>query len=128
VRAGVAGLRVLVRRSPPACAKPMRLQLFMGWVAGSPRGTFFQGRELVRELVHSFKTGDGLNTITRRAEMDTALPVFGLRPILWRFFRTMKQPKEESLTASPRPRQSVISFRTSLTSTADSVRDRPTFL
>jgi hypothetical protein len=70
---------------------------------------------------------DGLNTITRRGEMGTSLPVLGLRPIRWPFLRTTKEPKDESFTVSPRSKQSVISLRTNSTSVDDSVRDRPTF-
>ena len=78
--------------------------------------------------MRSFKIGDGLKTITRCAGMIASLPVFGLRPILWRLLRTTKDPKKESLTASPRSRQSVISLRTSSTSLADSVPRQPDLL
>src|ERR1043166_3978359 len=73
------------------------------------------------------RIADGLNTITRRGEIGTSVPVFGLRPILWPFLRTTNEPNDESFTVSPRSRQSVISFSTSSTRLADSVRDRPTF-
>src|SRR5882672_9846460 len=78
-------------------------------------------------LMRCLRIADGLNTITRRGEIGTSLPVLGLRPILWPFLRTTKEPKEDSFTVSPRSRQSVISFSTSSTSVADSVRDNPTF-
>ena len=70
---------------------------------------------------------DGLNTITRRGEIGTSVPVFGLRPIRWPFLRTMNEPNDDSFTVSPFSRQSVISFSTSSTKADDSVRDRPTF-
>src|SRR5262245_1970406 len=78
-------------------------------------------------LMRCLRIADGLNTITRRGEIGTSLPVLGLRPILWPFLRTTNEPKDESFTVSPRSRQSVISFKTSSTSVADSVRDNPTF-
>src|SRR5713101_3669797 len=78
-------------------------------------------------LMRGLRIAEGLNTITRRGEIGTSLPVLGLRPILWPFLRTTKEPKEDNFTVSPRSRQSVISFRTSSTSVADSVRDNPTF-
>ena len=73
------------------------------------------------------RIADGLNTITRRGEIGTSLPVFGLRPTRWPFLRTTNEPNDDSFTVSPRSRQSVISFSTSSTSVADSVRDNPTF-
>src|SRR5262249_21994010 len=78
-------------------------------------------------LMRCLRIADGLNTITRRGEIGTSVPVFGLRPMRWPFLRTTKEPNEESFTVSPRSRQSVISFNTSSTSADDSVRDRPTF-
>src|SRR5258706_12170087 len=78
-------------------------------------------------LMRCLRIADGLNTITRRGEIGTSLPVLGLRPILWPFLRTTNEPNDESFTVSPRSRQSVISFKTSSTSVADSVRDSPTF-
>src|SRR3954464_12035786 len=70
---------------------------------------------------------DGLKTITRRGEIGTSLPVFGLRPMRCPFLRTTNEPNDESFTVSPRSRQSVISFNTISTRVADSVRDSPTF-
>src|SRR5262249_49166511 len=77
-------------------------------------------------LMRCLRIAEGLNTITRRGDIGTSVPVFGLRPIRWPFLRTTKEPNEESFTVSPRSRQSVISLRTSSTSAADSVRDNPT--
>ena len=74
-----------------------------------------------------FKMADGLNTITRRGEIGTSVPVFGLRPIRWPFLRTMNEPNEDSFTVSPFSRQSVISFNTNSTNADYSVRDSPTF-
>src|SRR3954468_23094455 len=79
------------------------------------------------ELMRCLRIAEGLNTITRRGEIGTSLPVLGLRPTRWPFLRTTKEPNEESFTVSPRSRQSVISFKTSSTSAEDSVRERPTF-
>jgi hypothetical protein len=45
-----------------------------------------------------FKIGDDLSTITRRGEMGTSVPVFGLRPTRCFFLRTRNDPKDESLT------------------------------
>src|SRR5215207_6124400 len=72
------------------------------------------------------RIADGLNTITLRGEIGTSFPVLGLRPIRCPFLRTTNEPKDDSFTVSPRSRQSVISFSTSSTSAADSVRDNPT--
>src|SRR5262249_22141294 len=73
------------------------------------------------------RMADGLNTMTRRGEIGTSFPVFGLRPTRSPFLRTTNDPNEESFTVSPRSRHSVISFNTSSTSDADSVRDSPSF-
>src|SRR5262249_16429575 len=78
-------------------------------------------------LMRCLRIADGLNTITRRGEIGTSFPVFGLRPIRWPFLRTTKEPNEDNFTVSPRSRQSVISLSTNSTSADDSVRDRPTF-
>src|SRR6202011_880377 len=78
-------------------------------------------------LIRCFRMADGLNTITRRGEIGTSVPVLGLRPIRWPFLRTMNEPNDDSFTVSPFSRQSVISFRTSSTKADDSVRDKPTF-
>src|ERR1700733_9294532 len=78
-------------------------------------------------LMRCLRIADGLDTMTRRGEIGTSLPVFGLRPMRWPFLRTTKEPNDDNLTVSPRSRQSVISLSTSSTSVADSVRDKPTF-
>src|SRR4029077_16292191 len=78
-------------------------------------------------LMCCLRIADGLNTITRRGEIGTSVPVLGLRPMRCPFLRTTKEPNEESFTVSPRSRQSVISLSTNSTSAADSVRERPTF-
>src|SRR5258708_18623282 len=57
------------------------------------------------------RIADGLNTITRRGEIGTSVPVLGLRPMRCPFLRTTKEPNDESFTVSPRSRQSVISLR-----------------
>src|SRR5262249_37634400 len=73
------------------------------------------------------RIAEGLNTITRRGEIGTSVPVFGFLPIRRPFLRTTNEPKDDSFTVSPRSRQSVISLSTSSTSAEDSVRDSPTF-
>src|ERR1700722_14638657 len=78
-------------------------------------------------LIRCFRMAEGLNTITRRGEIGTSVPVFGLRPIRWPFLRTMNEPNDDNFTVSPFSRQSVISFNTSSTKADDSVRDKPTF-
>src|SRR5712664_1543951 len=78
-------------------------------------------------LIRCFRMAEGLNTITRRGEIGTSVPVFGLRPIRWPFLRTMNDPNDDNFTVSPFSRQSVISFKTSSTKADDSVRDKPTF-
>src|SRR5579883_2556110 len=78
-------------------------------------------------LMRCLRIADGLNTITRRGEIGTSLPVLGLRPTRCPFLRTTKEQNDESFTVSPRSRQSVISLSTNSTSAADSVRDRPIF-
>src|SRR5215217_722380 len=77
-------------------------------------------------LMRCLRIAEGLNTMTRRGEIGTSLPVLGLRPTRCPFLRTTKDPNEDSFTVSPRSRQSVISWSTSSTRAADSVRDRPT--
>ena len=52
----------------------------------------------------------GLNTITRRGEIGTSCPVFGLRPTRSPFDRTMNEPKDESFTDSPRITQAQLKF------------------
>src|SRR5215468_5071380 len=94
---------------PPCSAQPVFSLL--GWLLGS--AYFFAPGSL---LMRCLRIADGLNTITRRGEIGTSLPVLGLRPILWPFLRTTNEPKDESFTVSPRSRQSVISFKTSSTS------------
>src|SRR5580693_6222585 len=79
------------------------------------------------ELIRCLRIADGLNTMTRRGEIGTSLPVLGLRPMRWPFLRTTNEPNDDNFTVSPRSRQSVISLSTSSTSADDSVRDRPTF-
>src|SRR5438105_11676626 len=78
-------------------------------------------------LIRCFRMADALNTITRRGEIGTSVPVLGLRPIRWPFLRTMNEPNDDSFTVSPFSRQSVISFRTNSRKADESVRDRPTF-
>src|SRR5215475_11041281 len=78
-------------------------------------------------LIRCLRIADGLNTITRRGEIGTSVPVLGLRPTRWPFLRTMNEPNEDSFTVSPRSRQSEISFKTNSTNAEDSERDRPTF-
>ena len=63
-------------------------------------------------LMCCLRITDGLNTITRRGEIGTSVPVLGLRPMRWPFLRTTNEPNEESFTLSPRSRQSVISLST----------------
>src|SRR6202011_1304719 len=79
------------------------------------------------ELMRVFRIADGLNTMTRRGEIGTSLPVLGLRPTRWPLMRTTNEPNEDSFTVSPRSRQSVIPVRTSPTRDAHSVSHRPTF-
>src|ERR1700710_1010717 len=81
----------------------------------------------VPPLMRCLRIADGLNPFTRRGEIGTSLPVFGLRPIRCPFLRTTKEPNDDSFTVSPFSRQSVISFKTSSTNADDSVRERPTF-
>src|SRR5258705_3000239 len=78
-------------------------------------------------LIRCFNIAEGLNSITRRGEIGSSVPVFGLRPIRWPFLRTMNDPNDDNFTVSPFSRQSVISFKTSSTKADDSVRDKPTF-
>src|SRR5690606_18281371 len=77
-------------------------------------------------LILDFNTLDGLNTRTCRGRIGTSSPVLGLRPIRSFLERTWNEPKEESLTFSPATSASPISVRNRSTSSADSVRDRPT--
>src|SRR5258705_10908656 len=95
-------------------------------LAESVSGLIFNVAGEVSPLRRCFKIADGLNTITRRDEIGTSVPVFGLRPILRPFLRTMKEPNDDNLTVSPFSRQSVISFKTSSTNADDSLSDSPT--
>src|SRR5207245_2659267 len=58
-------------------------------------------------LILCLRTLLGLKTITRRGEIGTSCPVFGLRPTRWPFCLTTKDPNEESFTASPRTMQAL---------------------
>ena len=69
----------------------------------------------------------GRNPKTRRGSIVTSSPVLGLRPIRSFLERTWKVAKDDSFTVSPRTIASQISSSTASTSSADSVRDRPTF-
>jgi hypothetical protein len=53
-------------------------------------------------FVLSFSTADGLNEITRRAEIGAGSPVLGLRPTRDPFCRTVNRPNPETFTTSPR--------------------------
>src|SRR3954468_23900620 len=74
-------------------------------------------------LICCFKIADGLNRSTRRGEIGTSVPVFGLRPMRSFFLRTMKDPNVESLTVSPFSRASVISLSTNSIISTDVDRD-----
>jgi hypothetical protein len=78
-------------------------------------------------LICCFRIADGLNTITRRGEIGTSVPVCGLRPIRCFFLRTKNDPNDESLTVSPLSKLAVISFKTSSTMARDWKRDSPAF-
>src|SRR5579864_9031356 len=101
----------------------MRPALFPGFTPAFDYGSLGSppsGPELMRCL----RIAEGLNTITRRGEIGTSLPVLGFRPTRCPFLRTTKEPNDDNFTVSPRSRQSVISLSTSSTRVADSVRDR----
>src|SRR6185437_13522137 len=70
-------------------------------------------------LMRCLRIADGLNTMTRRGEIGTSLPVFGLRPTRCPFLRTTNEPNDDNFTVWPRSKQSVISCNTSSTSEAD---------
>src|SRR6202030_2504864 len=53
-------------------------------------------------LIMALSTWLGRNTSTRRGAMGTSVPVFGLRPMRWDFWRTANVPNEDSFTVSPR--------------------------
>src|ERR1700722_14344958 len=77
-------------------------------------------------LIWFFSACEARNTSTRRGLIGTSCPVFGLRPMRWPLRRTAKLPKDEILTISPRSSASDISAITDSTSSADSLRDKPT--
>jgi hypothetical protein len=77
-------------------------------------------------LTRAFSTLEGLKTITRRGKIGASTPVFGMRPMRWPFERTTNDPKDDSLTVSPRAAASQISSRTAWTSSADFVRETMT--
>src|SRR3989339_231160 len=78
--------------------------------------------------MRDFKTREARNTKTFLGRIGTSTPVFGLRPIRSPFLRTVKLPKDEIFTFSPFTRVFEISSRTASTSSADSLRDKPTSL
>ena len=63
--------------------------------------------------------------MTRRGVIGTSIPVLGLRPIRSPLARTTKEPNEDSFTVSPRTMAAEISWSTISTSSADSLRARP---
>src|SRR5690348_9985801 len=60
--------------------------------------------------------------------MGTSVPVLGLRPMRFDFWRTENVPKDESFTVSPRDSAAQISSSMSSTICEDSLRDSPTAL
>ena len=54
-------------------------------------------------LMRFLRIAEGLNTMTRRGEIGTSLPVLGLRPTRWPFLRTTNEPNDDSFTVSPAP-------------------------
>src|SRR5690606_11319249 len=100
-------------------------------------GRFGDGAEGVGALAHGqprpaapstllFMIWEARKLMTRRGWMAAGSPVLGLRPMRARFSRTWKTPKPDSLTDSPRSRDSTIRFSVRSTSPAHSCRDRPT--
>ena len=88
--------------------------------------TFATGLERLA-LMRSFMILLALKTITRRGVIGTVSPVLGFLPTRSDFWRSPKEPKDESLINSPRSRAWTICFRTSSTSSAASFRGKPTF-
>src|SRR6478609_5214162 len=78
-------------------------------------------------LICCLRMADALNTTTRRGEIGTSTPVFGLRPGRCFFLRTRNDPNDESLTVSPFASVSVISLSNNSTKANDPDRDKPAF-
>src|SRR5262249_46841590 len=57
----------------------------------------------VPELIRCLSMAEGLNTMTRRGEIGTSLPVLGLRPIRWPFWRRPTERTQEISQSSPAP-------------------------
>src|SRR5689334_17332472 len=89
------------------------------------RKAYFPART-IDLLILDFNTLLGLNTSTCLGRIGTSSPVLGLRPMRWFLERTWKEPNELSLTFWPLTKASPMSARKRSTSSADSVRDRPT--
>src|SRR3569623_516648 len=89
------------------------------------RKAYFPARTIDLKIL-DFNTLLGLNTRTWRGRIGTSSPVLGLRPMRWFLERTWNEPKELSLTFWPETKASPIKLRKRSTSSADSVRDRPT--
>src|ERR1700739_697191 len=77
-------------------------------------------------LINDFRTFDARKTRTRRGRIGTSCPLFGFRPIRCPLSRTVKLPKEEIFTDSPRAKASTTSARIVSTRSLDSLRDSPT--
>src|SRR5215470_2104264 len=77
-------------------------------------------------LINDFRTFDARKTSTRRGRIGTSCPVFGLRPTRWPLSRTVKLPKDEIFTDSPRANASTTSERIVSTRSLDSLRESPT--
>src|SRR5690606_21350174 len=91
----------------------------------APKDSYFPART-IDLLILDFNTLLGLNTSTCRGRIGTSSPVLGFRPIRWFFERTWNEPKDESFTFCPATSASATRSRTRSTSSADSVRDKPT--
>ena len=75
--------------------------------------------------IRLFRTAEGLNTTTRRAEIGAGSLVFGLRPRRSPLSRNVNVPNPEIFTASPASSRSAIASMIESTNSADSRRDRP---
>ena len=70
----------------------------------------------------------GRKTSTRRGRIGTSTPVLGLRPMRRPFWRTEKVPKPLILTDSPASSAALMRASTTSSRSADSFRDRPTWV
>src|SRR5205823_2370654 len=106
----------------PGCATPRH-----GPTGAASQHPLPRASTLQADLLSAFfRTCEGRNVSTRRAEISISCPVCGLRPTRDFFSRTTKLPNPESLIFSPRSSVSFSVSKTISTISADSFLENPT--